>query len=134
MVAPHGGGIEPGTSELLRVISEMGGWAWYDFAGFLRKGNQEELHITSTLFDEPNLLGLLPRTNFVLSLHGSSDTDGQIAYVGGGWSAGGETLRAIINTGTETHGIRALAAPAGLRGAEPTNLTNRGKLGHGAFK
>jgi len=29
LVAPHGGGIQPGTSELLRAISELGDWAWY---------------------------------------------------------------------------------------------------------
>ena len=33
LVAPHGGGIEPGTSELMRSVAELGGWAWYEFAG-----------------------------------------------------------------------------------------------------
>ena len=32
---------------------------------------------------------------------------------------------------TTTHGIHAMEAPAHLRGTEPTNLTNRGKLGYG---
>jgi phage replication-related protein YjqB (UPF0714/DUF867 family) len=131
VVAPHGGGIEPGTSELLRAISELSGWAWYEFAGFLRKGNKEELHITSTVFDEPTLLELLPRTNFVLSLHGSQETRDQVVYVGGGWEAGREAMTAMINSAAETHGIQALAAPAHLLGAEPTNLTNCGKLAHG---
>jgi phage replication-related protein YjqB (UPF0714/DUF867 family) len=131
VVAPHGGGIEPGTSELVRAISELGDWAWYEFAGFLRKGNHEELHITSTLFDEPTLLGLLPRTNFVLTLHGSQDTGEEVVYVGGSWDTGRETMTATINAGTETHGIHALVAPVHLYGVEPTNLTNRGKLGHG---
>ena len=131
LVAPHGGGIEPGTSELLRAISRLGNWAWYDFAGFLRKGNQEALHITSTLFDEPTLLALLPRTNFVLALHGAHDAGGPFAYVGGRWDAGRATITAMINAATAKHGIHAMEAPAHLRGAEPTNLTNRGKLGHG---
>jgi phage replication-related protein YjqB (UPF0714/DUF867 family) len=131
VVAPHGGGIEPGTSELLRAISESGDWAWYEFAGFLRKNNHEELHIASTLFDEPTLLDLLPHTNFVLSLHGSQETHTEVAYVGGRWEAGRETMTAMINASMETHGIRALVAPAHLSGAEPANLTNRGKLGHG---
>jgi len=131
LAAPHGGGIEPGTSELLRAISELGDWAWYDFAGFLRKGNQEALRIASTLFDEPTLLALLPRTNFVLSLHGVNDTGDQVAYVGGRWEAGRATIAATINAATATHGIHAMETPASLRGAEPTNLTNRGKLGYG---
>jgi phage replication-related protein YjqB (UPF0714/DUF867 family) len=74
LVAPHGGGIEPGTSELLRAVAELGNWAWYEFAGFLRKANKENLHITSTLFDEPTLVALLPRTNFVVTVHGSQLT------------------------------------------------------------
>lgn len=131
LVAPHGGGIEPGTSELLRAISGLGDWAWYEFAGFLRNGNQEKLHIASTLFDEPTLLALLPRTNFVLTLHGANDTSDQVAYVGGRWEAGRATITAMINAATATHGIHAMEAPAHLRGAEPTNLTNRGKLGYG---
>jgi phage replication-related protein YjqB (UPF0714/DUF867 family) len=131
LVAPHGGGIEPGTSELLRAISELGDWAWYEFAGFLRTGNHEALHIASTLFDEPTLLTLLPRTNFVVTLHGASEIHDQVAYVGGSWNAGCETMTAIINATKATHGIHALEAPAHLGGAEPTNLTNRGRLGYG---
>ena len=131
LVAPHGGGIEPGTSELLRAISDLGDWAWYEFAGFLRKGNQEALHIASTLFDEPTLLALLPRTNFVLTLHGANDTSDPVAYVRGRWEEGRATMTAMINASTEGHGIHAQEAPAHLRGIESTNLTNRGKLGHG---
>jgi phage replication-related protein YjqB (UPF0714/DUF867 family) len=131
VVAPHGGGIEPGTSEIRRAISELGDWAWYEFAGFLRRDNHEELHITSTLFDEPTLLGLLPRTNFVLSLHGCQDTRTEVAYVGGSWEAGCETMTTIINAATKKHGIRALVAPANLSSRDPANLTNRGKFGRG---
>src|SRR5689334_7740848 len=63
LAAPHGGGIEPGTSEILRAVADLGGWAWYEFAGFLRKGNKDALHIASTEFDEPTLLSLLPRVH-----------------------------------------------------------------------
>jgi len=131
LVAPHGGGIEPGTSELLRTISDLGAWAWYEFAGFLPISNQEALHIASTLFDEPILLTLLPRTNFVLTLHGAQGTAEAVAYVGGRWDAGRATITAMINAATATHGIHAMEAPAQFAGREPSNLTNRGKLGHG---
>jgi len=131
LIAPHGGGIEPGTSELVRAISGLGGWAWYEFAGFLRSGNQEALHISSILFDEPTLLTLLPRTNFAMTVHGTIDTNDEIVYVGGRWVAGRETVTAMINAATAKHGIRATEAPAHLNGTEPENLTNRGKLGQG---
>ena len=102
-------------------------WAWYEFAGFLRKGNHDDLHIPSTHFDEPTLLGLLPRTNFILSLHGSQVTRSQVVYIGGSWEAGRETMTSMINAAAETHGIRALVAPAHLSGADPTNFTNHGQ-------
>jgi phage replication-related protein YjqB (UPF0714/DUF867 family) len=131
LVAPHGGGIEPGTSELLRAISELGGWAWYEFAGFLRSGNHDALHIASTLFDEPTLLALLQRTNFALTLHGTGDASHEVVYVGGRWDAGRATIATMINATTAKHGIHAVEGPEYIRGTEPTNLANRGKLGYG---
>jgi phage replication-related protein YjqB (UPF0714/DUF867 family) len=134
LVAPHGGGIEPGTSEILRAIAELGGWAWYEFAGFLRKGNKGGLRITSTHFDEPTLLTLLPQTNFVVTFHGAHEIGDQVTYVGGNWEAGRATIAEMINAATATHGIHALDAantPGHLHGAELTNVTNRGKLAQG---
>ncbi len=131
LVAPHGGGIEPGTSEILRAIAEMGNWAWYEFAGFLRKNNKEQLHIASTLFDEPTLLGLIPRTNFVLSVHGSQDMGEPVVYVGGIWDEGRAAMTAAINAAGSSHGLQAVEAPAHMSASEPTNLANRGKLGRG---
>jgi phage replication-related protein YjqB (UPF0714/DUF867 family) len=131
LVAPHGGGIEPGTSEILRAVTDLGDWAWYEFAGFLRKGNKQALHMASTQFDEPTLLSLLPRTNFILAIHGANETREHAAYVGGNWDAGRATITAMINAATTRHGIHASEAAAHLRGLEPTNLTNRGKLARG---
>ena len=131
VVAPHGGGIEPGTSEILRALTDLGDWAWYEFAGFLRKGNKEALHITSTQFDEPILLTLLPRANFILAIHGANGRSDHAAYVGGTWDAGRATIAATINAATAKHGINAVDAPAHLGGAESTNLTNRGRLARG---
>ncbi len=135
LAAPHGGGIEPGTSEILRAVAEPGGWAWYEFAGFLRKGNKGGLHITSTQFDEPTLLTLLGQTNFVLSFHGANEPGDQVAYVGGNWVDGRATIAKTINAATAIHGIHAedaaTHAPGHLHGSEPTNLTNRGKFAQG---
>ena len=104
LIAPHGGGIEPGTSEIMRVVAAIGGWAWYEFAGFLQKGNGV-LHIPSTAFDEPTLLGLLKRTNFVVSFHGETHEDNRIVFVGGAWERGRNALTASINATAKKHGI-----------------------------
>src|SRR5215469_14442257 len=64
LAAPHGGGIEPGTSEIMRAVAEQGNWAWYEFAGFLRRGNRESLHLPSSAFDEPTLVSLRRQAGF----------------------------------------------------------------------
>jgi phage replication-related protein YjqB (UPF0714/DUF867 family) len=136
LVAPHGGGIEPGTSEILKAVAELGGWAWYEFAGFLRQGNKEALHIPSTKFDEPTLMGLLPRTNFITSFHGADGAGAPVVYVGGAWGLGREAMIASINGTSKKHGMHATdavehAAAVNFRGVDKSNITNRGKLGEG---
>jgi phage replication-related protein YjqB (UPF0714/DUF867 family) len=135
LIAPHGGGIEPGTSEIMRAVARMGSWAWYDFAGFLQRGNKEALHITSTSFNEPTLKNLLPRANFVVAFHGTTDTDEPTVYVGGKWEAGRQKIVAAINEASLKHGIQAVdaieTAAVHLRGLEPANITNQGKSAEG---
>jgi phage replication-related protein YjqB (UPF0714/DUF867 family) len=136
LVVPHGGGIEPGSSEIMRAVADMGGWAWYEFAGYLRQANKAELHIDSTSFDEPTLVGLLPRTAFVVSCHGCDDASEAIVYVGGLWQAGRDAFLTAINASCDDHGIKAIDAsdgrvPVHLKGFDPANLTNRGKFQEG---
>jgi phage replication-related protein YjqB (UPF0714/DUF867 family) len=61
IVAPHGGGIEPGTSEIADAIAVQR-WSVYSFEGLKQSGNRV-LHITSTCFDEPMCLILLSDTS-----------------------------------------------------------------------
>lgn len=136
LIAPHGGGIEPGTSEIMRAVAELGGWAWYDFAGFLRHGNQGALHIPSADFDEPILTRMLPQTSFVVAFHGASESSEPIVYVGGKWQLGRQTVTDFINAESQDHGIRAMDATkspsaAHLQGVEDANITNRGRLAEG---
>jgi phage replication-related protein YjqB (UPF0714/DUF867 family) len=132
LVAPHGGGIEPGSSEIMRAVADLGGWAWYEFAGFLRQGNKQALHMASTDFDEPTLKSMLPQAGFVVAFHGASESPEPLVYVGGKWKLGRQTVAAAINSSFEEHGIRAADATdhdaaAHLRGLDDSNITNRGK-------
>jgi phage replication-related protein YjqB (UPF0714/DUF867 family) len=135
LIAPHGGGIEPGTSEIMKSVSDLGNWAWYEFAGFLREGNKDALHITSTCFDEPTLARLLPQTTFVVAFHGASDANEAVVYVGGKWKLGRETIIRSINAASKDHGLRAVDAveigAAHLSGLDESNITNRGRLAEG---
>jgi phage replication-related protein YjqB (UPF0714/DUF867 family) len=68
IVALHGGGIEPGTSELALALAG-GKYACYSFDGIKPKGNAI-LHITSTHFDEPLAVSLVQRAHTVVAVHG----------------------------------------------------------------
>jgi phage replication-related protein YjqB (UPF0714/DUF867 family) len=136
LIAPHGGGIEPGSSEILRAVAEVGGWAWYEFAGFLRQGNKDALHIASARFDEPTLKSMLPQARFVVAFHGASESGEPIVYVGGKWKHGRQTVIQSINGASRKHGIRAVdatetAVAAHLSGLEDSNITNLGKRTEG---
>src|SRR5262245_27313861 len=68
VVAPDGGGIEPGTSE----IADAGAGrelSFYAFEGLKPRGNAD-LHITSTRFDEPLCLSLIGQSGVVVTIHG----------------------------------------------------------------
>jgi phage replication-related protein YjqB (UPF0714/DUF867 family) len=67
--SPHGGGIEKGTSEIVKDLSALGNFNFYLLEGLKRKGNKL-LHITSTNFNEPELIKLLANHQTAISIHG----------------------------------------------------------------
>lgn len=124
IVAPHGGGIEPGTSEIAKAIA---GWSFslYTFDGIRLSGN-ELLHITSTLFDEPRCLNLIKNSTTVVAIHGCGGTE-HIVYVGG---LDVELGDKIINSLREA-GIDAVRSTTQFLGNQPENICNRGRSGRG---
>ncbi len=64
VIAPHGGGIEQGTSEIAEAVAGEE-FSLYCFNGIKRMGN-EKLHITSTLFDELSCVDLVKRSRVVV--------------------------------------------------------------------
>ena len=80
IVAPHGGAIEPGTSELAIDIAgkELN---FAVFEGIKSKQNRD-LHITSTNFDEPRCVYIVEKTPTTLTVHGESSS-GEVVYIGG---------------------------------------------------
>lgn len=68
ILAIHGGGIEPGTSELTRAIGAD--YNQYLFEAIKAEGDNFDLHITSHKFDEPQGLALATKSRLCLSLHG----------------------------------------------------------------
>lgn len=128
VVAPHGGGIEPGTSELARAVAGSD-LALYLFEGLKPTGNRV-LHVTSTRFDEPRLRALLAAADRVLALHGCADDgDPETIWIGGR-DAG---LRGALLHRLAGAGVQASVVTGGaLAGTDRRNLCNRGRGGQGA--
>ncbi len=134
VTAPHGGGIEPGTSEITRAIANVHGRAFYLFEGMRVKGNRQ-LHIDSTGFDEPTFVELTAHCDLVLSVHGESGKERMI-YVGGLDENGKARMIDYLNAVLAAEGIMAVDATRHTRGnriagVSPQNLTNQGRRRQG---
>ncbi|MCK8602909.1 poly-gamma-glutamate hydrolase family protein [Desulfoferrobacter suflitae] len=80
VMAPHGGNIEPGCSEIADAVA-AGNHSFYALEGLKPRGNWD-LHIASTRFDEPVCMNALRHARTALAIHGCRDAGGTI-YVGG---------------------------------------------------
>jgi phage replication-related protein YjqB (UPF0714/DUF867 family) len=127
LLAPHGGGIEPGTSEIADAVAAAT-HSFHTLEGLKPSGNVD-LHITSTHFDEPMCLTILGHSATVLTIHGEeSEEDGEGVFVGGLDAA----LRAAVGTALAQAGFDVRTHPnPNLQGLQPTNVCNRGTSGAG---
>ena len=129
IVAPHGGGIEPGTSEIANAVaasdqSSGTNFSFYAFEGIKPRVNAD-LHITSTRFDEPMCLTLIRESDVVITIHGEhSEEDGDGIFIGGlDERLGRRIVRALRQAGFTVGKHK----DPDLQGIEPRNLCNRGK-------
>ena len=127
IAAPHGGGIEPGTSEIADGIAGEE-FSFYGFEGLKRSGNGV-LHITSTKFDEPMCLEMAAVSARIVTIHGEeSDEPGTGVFLGGL----DEDLSGLIGAALEAQGFAVGRHPdPQLQGRDPENLCNRGVAGKG---
>jgi len=123
IIAPHGGGIEPGTSELAEAIAGSN-FSYYGFEGWKRTGNAV-LHITSTRFDEPRGLALIGKSQTTIAIHGENSKESKV-FLGGLDTETLGRLRACL----EESGFHVEAHPD-LQGTAPGNICNRAMDGRG---
>jgi len=125
VIAPHGGGIEPGTSEITNAIAGSD-HTFYSFKGNKKSGNID-LHITSTKFDELRGVGIVKTADTVLAIHGCREIE-EIVYLGGL----NNDLMEKININLTQAGFKTGKSPAQeLQGTNPDNICNRSRTGQG---
>jgi phage replication-related protein YjqB (UPF0714/DUF867 family) len=125
VIAPHGGGIEPGTMELAEAIAGSA-HSLYCFEGIKRARNSG-LHIISGYFDEPMGVDMVRRSRTVLAVHGCKGHE-ETVYVGGLNTDLGEKIRlSLIQAG-----FSAERSPwPELQGQSTDNICNRCRSGKG---
>jgi phage replication-related protein YjqB (UPF0714/DUF867 family) len=125
VIAPHGGRIEAGTSEIAGLIA-ADEHSLFCFEGTKDDMRNRDLHITSHCFDHPDCLALAARCEFVLSVHGCQG-EGQI-FVGGLDAA----LAGCLTERLSGNGYAVLADGHRYPGRHPMNICNRGLRRMGA--
>ena len=126
IIAPHGGKIEFGTSELAAAIAGHD-YSLYCFEGLKPTGNKA-LHITSTAFDEPTGVELIAASDYVVAIHGWGDRERRV-YMGGL----DEPLKKRIAGRLDATGIKTESSGRmHLQAMSKNNICNRGKRRMGA--
>jgi phage replication-related protein YjqB (UPF0714/DUF867 family) len=125
IVAPHGGSIEPGTSEVAKEVANND-LSLAIFEGIKPRGNKR-LHITSTNFDEPRCVALVLASDTVVAIHGEG-SNGLSVFLGGK----DDELCAQLKKALERYGyaVKTHGNPE-LHGLAAANICNRGRHGRG---
>jgi phage replication-related protein YjqB (UPF0714/DUF867 family) len=125
VLAPHGGSIERGTSELAERIAATQ-HSLFLFEGLKPRGANGDLHITSHRFDHPVALAMLERRPVAVAVHGCRG-ERQI-HVGGR----DLPLRGRLAAALDEQGFPAAAEGHAYAGTHPLNICNRTMRGCGA--
>ena len=124
ILAPHGGRIEPHTSEIASLIagSDVN---YYSFNG-TSEGCNRDLHITSHRFDEKQALALIKKSEIVIAVHGCSRIE-ELIFLGGL----DNDLKLWIAEKLEEEDIQPVISVKPFSGIHVDNICNRGRTGKG---
>lgn len=123
IMAPHGGKIESGTTEISVAIARED-LSLYIFNAN-KTNNNRALHITSARFDEPQCESMLGKVETVLAIHGARDPEKEPkerVWVGGSLR---EKFVIHLDATLSPLGILVEIIPEFL-GKDPNNICNRG--------
>ncbi|WP_087974828.1 poly-gamma-glutamate hydrolase family protein [Oceanobacillus rekensis] len=128
VTAIHGGGIEPGTSEVAEGLANRMNISYYLFKG-IKPTNNMILHLTSKNFDEPIGRSLVQDSLTTLSIHGYHDDQEHqpIIYLGGK----NEEYRETLQDSFQKWGFQVVNAPYKVGGRNVNNIVNDNQLNAG---
>ena len=131
VMAFHGGYIESGSTQLASAITSEK-FNYYTFKG-LRVGELDEssftsstLHLTSTHFDEPQLMELTSKADFCLGLHGFGGQEADFCVGGGNADERKELVKALTDAYPDYKSCELCCSP--FNGTAKKNPVNRCKL------
>jgi phage replication-related protein YjqB (UPF0714/DUF867 family) len=126
VIAIHGGDIEPGTTEIAKALAEDS-LSFYSFIGVKKTEEENDnLHVTSSAFDEPRCLDLVSKSNKIISIHGAKGDDNFLML--GGLDQ--ESIRRLVDA-LKKGGYEIRQAGENLNGDSPENICNRCLSGKG---
>jgi phage replication-related protein YjqB (UPF0714/DUF867 family) len=125
IIAPHGGHIEDGTSEVAQSIAGDD-FNLYLFEGIRSWHNYTALHLTSHRFDEPECLSLIAECQHVVAIHGCEGDEPSVLL-------GGLDLELKDRIAAALHERQVVAHVSGHRfpAIHPQNIVNRGARDRG---
>ncbi len=123
IVAIHGGGIEPGTTEIADAVSGRD-HSFYSFTGTKPRRNRR-LHIPSRCFDESIGSSIAETARIVVTIHGCQGSEAGV-YLGGRHHA----LKQAVSAALKARGVSAGEDPR-FPGKTRQNICNRGRSGRG---
>lgn len=125
--APHGGNIEKGTTELTKAIANKGNYDYYAFNG-TRNKNNSQLHVTSTNYNDPDLINRNYNKDISISVHGAGQSQGKNTVLIGGRD---EKLIQLISKELSTFKFNVQRSLGHLAGIDTNNVVNYNKKGQG---
>ena len=125
--APHGGNIEKGTTELTKAIANKGNYDYYVFNG-TRNKNNSQLHVTSTNYNDPDLINRNYNKDVSISIHGAGQAQGKNTVLIGGRD---EQLIQLISKELSAFNFNVQRSLGHLAGIDTNNVVNYNKKGQG---
>ena len=125
VIAPHGGGIEPGTTEIAKAIASDR-FSFYTLEGLKPQGNKR-LHIASDHFDEDRAYRIAQASQIVVAIHGCCGYNNLVLIGGLALAERKRIAQSLRGAGFQVE----IYPPKPLAGELKNNICNRGINGKG---